>query len=394
MKKIGIYTVTKVYNYGTKLQAYAMQEIFKQRGFYAEILTLSERKGILAKIKYYLKYYLLCLCFPYKKFTINKNYEQYINCQYNGLPNKNLRVLLKKRFEALDLFDSKYHIVHFIDKQSLKEHTKSFVVVVCGSDQIWHPILNRNDFWTLQLVSDGVRRMSYAPSLGVDELPESAISFFKKVLANIDYISVRELSGMHLLQNLTSKPVSVVLDPTLLVGRPVWDKILIDRPELTRNEYCLCYLLGSNPEHRKIISKTAKQLGLIVYNFSHFKEYNAADEELEGQHLYDISPTEFVGLVSKAKFVITDSFHCSVFSIMYHVPFMVLLRYSTSDHMSTNSRIYSLLGQLGLDSRIYDQSRDIEDIVNTNINFEEVEFLLAKKREESNRFIDEALKGL
>ena len=391
MKIIGLVTPTKVKNYGTKLQAFAMQEIFRERGFHTEILFFLNRKGFLSKYKYYIKAIVQKrFCSYFQK----RQYNNYIEENYADIPLPSIYESLKKRMTSIDSIDNLYHFKQFIDKRSLKKYTKRYAAVVCGSDQIWHPILNRSEFWTLQLIDDSVRRISYAPSLGVDEMPEEAKTFFKKNLFKFYSISVREISGVKLLQELTDNPIKVVLDPTLLVGRKVWDKFKIDKPMLTDRNYCLCYLLGTNANHRKVVSDIADKLNLSIYNFSHFKKYNDADEQLCGEHLYDISPAEFVGLICRAKFVVTDSFHCSAFAIMYHIPFITLLRYEDVDGMSTNNRIYSLLEQFGLGSRIYTKNKKLEDIISSKIDYKTVEDILSQKRNESNAFIDEALSGI
>ena len=388
MKYIGIFTVIDVYNYGTKLQAYAMQEIFKNKGYVSEILTYEEKKGVKSKIKFLLK---SIVSFFLPKYLLIKKHNAVLASNYKGVPN-NIKELIRNRMWEFDGFDKYYNYKHFVFKRNLIKHTKKYSAVVCGSDQIWHPILNRNKFWTLQYVSKNVRRFSYAPSLGVNEIPEDAKPFFRKVLKTMNKISVREEKGAELLKELTDKPITVVLDPTLLAGRKVWDKILKNREDLTNNaNYCLCYLLGPNEEHRRIVVEAANYLNLSIYNFSHFKQFNNSDEILPGKHLYDVSPEEFIGLISKAKFVITDSFHCSVFSLMYHIPFVTLLRYNDKDNLSTNSRIFSLLGQFGLETRIYTGQQTIKEIIDKRINYDYVDKELDIARKNSEVFLNDAL---
>ena len=392
MKKLGIITGYGVYNYGTKLQAYAMQEIFRKKGFQTEIILYSEGNSF-SQVKNYIKGFLYLVLPVFKVIERKTRHSQYIRRQYGHLSSSSLHLSLIRRLKAIESIDVVYTSKRFFTKGSLLRYSKRMVAVVCGSDQIWHPY-NCSEFWTLQLVPEGVRRISYAPSLGVDKLPEEAIPFFTKAMKGIDSISVREVSGAQILQRLTEKSVHVVLDPTILVGRLLWDKVLINIPRLAEKDYCLCYLLGTSLEHRDIIQEVANKKGLVIYNFSHFKKYNDADETLEGEHLYDISPFEFVGLVSKAKFVITDSFHCSVFSLLYHKEFLALLRYGSMDRMGTNNRIYSFLGQFGLESRIVTNRTHLDSLLNSQIDYEKVEQIVAQKRIESMTFLDDALRGL
>lgn len=391
MRKIGIFTPVGVYNYGTKLQALAMQEIIRKKGFDTEIVLLNEKKGIIGKFKYLIgkTVYLI-----FHDLHANRRYNKYIREYYPDLQSKDLIKSLKQRLASLEKSDKDYTIIRFIDKSDLKRHTSLYKAVVCGSDQIWHPITNRNDFWTLQLVDDTVPRISYAPSLGIDSIPKDAIPFFRNFLKTFSHISVRELSGAHLIQGLTEKKVHVVLDPTLLAGRTVWDKLLENNMEITNASYCLCYMLGTNAHHREVVKEVAKKLNLVIYNFSHFKKFNEADEHLGCTQLFDITPSQFVSLISKAKFVITDSFHCTAFSAMYHIPFITLLRYGKSDYNSTNSRVYSLLSQFNLENRILSENADLDEILNSKIDFDNFEMILAQKRIESNSYLDNALNEL
>ena len=391
MKTIGLVTPTGVYNFGTKLQAYAMQEIFRSRGYDTEIIQRGQRKGILFVMK---NFAVKCISVFFPKFKFEWKYKKYIKTQYDYLPVSSLIPPLESRLYSLDSFNTHYKFRLFNGVQDLMKGSQKYIAVVCGSDQIWNPINKNIEFFLLQQINQQVRCFSYAPSIGVNTIPETLSPLYKKAMKNMYAVSVRETSAAQLLQGLSDKKVSVVLDPTLLAGRKVWDEVLKLKAGLTNRSYCLCYLLGTTPEHREMCSKFAKNQNLELYNFTHFKKYNDADEHLEGEHLYDVDPAEFVGLVSKAKFIVTDSFHCSCFAMMYHIPFATLLRYQSSDNESTNSRIFSLLGQFGLEDRICRNMEDVVKILSSNIDYTAVDQILESKRMESNAFVDDALKGL
>lgn len=386
-KKIGIVTQIRVFNYGTRLQAYAMQEIFRSRGFFTEIFVLERYCGLKALIRCHVKTIR-------DVFNRNARYRFYVKCHYDNTLNDGMVKKLIKRLGAIDLLNKKLNYTVHSSEKELTTYTSKFHAVVCGSDQMWRPVNNDLQLKMLRYVSPNIRKISYAPSLGVNIIPEDTKPFIREALEDFYCISVRETNGAELLRPLTDKPVYVVLDPTLLVGRKVWDKVLKYKDELANEDYCLCYFLGTNPDHRKIAREVSDELHLTVYNFPHFKEYNTADEKLAGVQLFDISPSEFVGLISKAKFVITDSLHCTIFSIMYHIPFITLQRYDDNDALSTNCRVFSLLSQFGLESRIFTAGRKVEDYITDFINFENVESILNLKRMESNAYLDKALKNL
>lgn len=391
MKRIGIVTQIRVYNYGTRLQAYAMQEIFRSRGFYTEILVL-ERKTPLSLFIYRIKAFLYLF---FKKSLNNIRYRKYIRTNYPKLSSNWVVNSIRTRLLALDRFNKLLNYSVLTSEEALVKKTENFDVVVCGSDQMWRPFGNNDlKFKMLRCVSQNVRKISYAPSLGVNTMPEESKAFFRDALKDFYSISVRETSGAELLCSLTEKHVFVVLDPTLLIGRKVWDKILKEKTELMHENYCLCYFLGTNSRHRKIANEISKKQHLTIYNFSHFKEFNTADNDLEGLQLYDVSPAEFIGLISKAKFVITDSLHCTIFSLMYHIPFLTLQRYNNTDELSTNNRIFSLLKQFGLESRILQNWEKTEEILTESIDFENVEKILLEKRKVSNAYLDIALENL
>lgn len=390
MKKIAITTSVSISNYGTKLQALAMCRIFEERGFQPLVLEYSEAlpQKWIVQLKNYLGKIVKPILFGKNYLYVAKFNREYHNNDQFFLNN------IISRYKAIDADDCMIPHYKIIGSRiKLQNYARQFDAAVTGSDQVWHPVLNKSNLWffTLNFVNNSIRKIAYAPSLGVDVLtPEQAI-LFKKLLINLDYISLREKSGVDSIQSLTDKNVSLVLDPTLLVGRKLWDKLYSECKVPKNVNYCLCYLLGTNSEHRRICEVVASKLGLKIYNFSHFKAYNEADDKLSGEKLFDVSPMEFIGLVKNAKFVITDSFHCSVFSMMYHVPFMTLLRFQNNDSLSTNTRIFSMLSQFGLDNRILSSDKDIDIIVNSSIDFDRVEECLAAKRKISNSFLDQAL---
>lgn len=392
MKKIAITTSVSISNYGTKLQALAMCEIFKERGYKPTILEFSETDNftIFNKAKKALGNII-------KRLILGKDYLNLLKCKrvYGNVSVK-FQSSIIKRYESIDSADKMIpHFRYIGTKEGLVQYAKKFDIFVTGSDQVWHPFLNKKNLWffTLNFAPKEGKRIAYAPSLGVDELTEAQARNFSLLLKGMWAISLRESSGVKCIQQLTDKHVSLVLDPTLLIGRNLWDKVISEEKVPTDKNYCLCYLLGSNPQHREICEVLAKKMNIKLLNFAHFKAYNEADELLSGDKLYDVSPTEFIGLIKNAKFVLTDSFHCSVFSMMYHTPFMTLLRFQNNDTLSTNTRIFSMLQQFGLDNRILTDMRNLDTIINSTIDFHKVEGVLASKRRESNLYLNKALRN-
>lgn len=121
------------------------------------------------------------------------------------------------------------------------------------------------------------------------------------------------MSGCDIIKNLTNKEAQLVLDPTLMVDKKIWDKMSGSTPKVD-GEYIFCYFLGKNPEHRKKVRKLAEKTGLKVVCLPYIDGYTESDNGYADLALYDIAPDGFVNLIKNAKYVCTDSFHGSVFS--------------------------------------------------------------------------------
>ena len=130
-----------------------------------------------------------------------------------------------------------------------------------------------------------------------------------------------EESGKRIVKELTGRDVPVILDPTMVITRKQWDEAVPDQA-VTDGEYLFCYFLGNNPSHREEASALAKSLGLKIVTLRHLDEYIASDEKFGDEAPYDVGPEEFVNLIRHAKYVCTDSFHGSVFSILYRKQFI------------------------------------------------------------------------
>lgn len=390
MKKVGILTAYSAYNYGSKLQAYAMKELVRQKGFFPVIWDVKAcDSGTFGKIKRKLRFIRERGVF-YRFYQIRYIKKLYPNSTFA------LRKLLYKRHAAIDSFNKQLD-VNYIQgsKKEIAKKTRFFSAFICGSDQIWRPYQNPDlKYYLLDFVDISVRRIAYAPSLGTAHIPIQKREVYKESLDKFYSLSCREILGSQELARIVGKKVNVVLDPTLLVGRSTWDRLIDEEFSNSKGNYCICYLLGDNSSHRDFCRRVSETLNVPILNFAHFKLYNEADNNLESSQLYDITPQQFIGLIKNAVFVITDSFHCTAFSIMYHTQFATLQRYTNNDSNSTNNRISSLLEQLNiLDRMIVPEEQDAFDIC-SKIDFEKCDKILELKRIESNAYINDAFKDL
>ena len=204
---------------------------------------------------------------------------------------------------------------------------------------------------------------------------------------------MREIQGKQIIENLgVDKTVQVVVDPTMLLTKKDWDEI-VPSTRIVDGKYIFCYFLGNNPEHREFAQKIKEQLGLRIVALQHMDEYVAGDGEYVDKVLYDIDPSQFVALIRDAELILTDSFHGSVFSVLYHKKFFVMNRHKDGEVRSTNSRIDTFCGLLNLEKRHLtgDLMAYSEDKVLQEIDYDIVDQRLHDSRNSSIAFLKNAL---
>lgn len=381
--KIGLCTPYKIDNYGTKLQAYAVQEKIKGLGYEVEIVNFDRRSD----------------------FRIKKLLRRYANLEYiQGKVNRKkdprmthtaIRSNLVVRKDAINSFDkSHYKLTPLIKGYSnLCRYAENCDAIICGSDQIWLPGGINNPTTTLEFAPDTCKRIAFAPSFGISNLPDNRKKEYKKFLMEFDSLSVREIRGAEIIKELTGQDVPVVLDPTLSVEPHVWEKLADEGRNHVKEPYMFCYFLGSTEEHRLEARRIADRMGLKLVILPHFKEYVPADEKCADICLYDVTPCDFVRMIRDAEYICTDSFHATVFSILNHKRFMTFERFKATSTKSANSRIYSLLGQLELLEHIWSKNTTLEQ-ENELPDYQRVEQILVELREKTTAYLQQALEDV
>lgn len=368
---IGIVTPYKVVNYGTKLQAYAMQLLMNKYDD-AELLGFipgTDRRvsSVLGKI--YLKI---------KKKSKNTNLHNREN--------------IVKREKAINSFDENYKFGKIVKGNSaFNKEIKKYNAIVCGSDQLWAPSNVIADYFTLTLIPEEINKFSYAASFGINEVPRFLKPRYKRFLSRLNSISVREEQGGKIVKEVAGRDVTVVLDPTLMLDKKEWgnmaekSKINIDEP------YVFCYFLGTAPEHRAFAKKLAISQGLKLVSIPHFKGWNKSDEDFGDIQIYEAGPIEFLRLIQKARFVCTDSFHGTIFSIIFNRQVAVFERFRKNSSESTNSRIYTLLDSLGINGVLCFNENEVERFTNQKIQYNLVNSRLDVLKNRSYIYLDTAL---
>lgn len=213
---------------------------------------------------------------------------------------------------------------------------------ITGSDQVWNPIWYQSAYM-LDFVPPTKRKISYAASLGQSQLTQEQKALFASSLSSFCGISVREESAVDLLQDISPVPVQWVLDPTLLLSAQQWDEVCPNR--LIKEDYLFCYFLGNDPKERKLAKKYARKHKLKLVTLPYLSNKFSKEDLFFGDtRLFAVSPGDFISLIKHASVVFTDSFHASVFSNIYSIPYFAFPRQS---HPGMNARIYSLTALFG-----------------------------------------------
>ena len=296
------------------------------------------------------------------------------------------------RMKAFEKFKNKAFTKlspEFCGYKALCEGAKRYDAVVTGSDQLWSPAGLPTNFYNLMFVPNKIRKISYASSFGVGQIPWYQKKRTADFLKRLDYISMRENRGSEIVKELTGLDVPVILDPVFNFNKEQWEKLIPIKKEMDE-PYIFAYFLGANPEYRKQVRKLAKSTGLKIVALRHMDQYVEDDESFGDYAPYDVAPNRFLNLLRGAEYVCTDSFHGTCFSIINEKRFMIFNRYANTSATSKNSRIDSLCQNLGVSDRRF--SGEISDIQKT-IDYKKVYCNLAKLKQKTDQYINAAFIG-
>ena len=378
-KKIGLLSVYN-HNFGSILQAYALQKTLDDWGYSTEI--------ILYKKTNYVKQALRLLYFPLLKTTLKSRWKS-IYCK---IFQKDVyeKILLTREEAFRQFIKDRMHFSSVCKgRKQLIESCHKYDCFVLGSDQVWNPMNLGGDFYTMTFIPEDMKKITYAPSFGVSNIPIAQREKTKTYLKRIQYISVRESDGQKIVKDLIGRDVPMVVDPTILAGRNLWDKISDE--QFVGEKYIFCYFISKNPNYRAFAKRLAKKTGYRIVTIPHVDEYVKADMNFGDVLPQGVGPEEFVKLIRYSEYVCTDSFHGIVFSTMYKRTFFAFSRYSNEGIESTNSRIYSFLEMIGLTDRLYKGNEDICDESLRSIDFTNAVDNIDALKKESIHYLKMAL---
>ena len=328
---IRIITCHHVYNHGALLQAYALSEFLKGEGH--DVSIIDYRPSYLDG--------------HFKLWRSDPRYNRiglgwaYVLAKLPG------RIRSLKRKKAFDAFFDRYMpvtdcIYHSVGE--LRANPPEADLYIAGSDQIWNTDFKNGIDPAFYLDFGDCRKISYAASFATHSLHEGTENFVKEMLGNFTDISIREQSGLNILNNLGYHG-TVVVDPVFLLNKDPWD--LIASEDSKNEDYILIYDFERNPVIRELALRYSKLKHCKIYSIGPYR-IDYADK-----CYINYGPDAFVGLIKNAKCVLSNSFHGSAFSMIYNTPFFVINR-----NDGLNSRMHDLLSHYNL----------IERLVNKNVN--------------------------
>jgi hypothetical protein len=330
--KVGVVTFHSANNYGATLQTWALQKVLKNFGLDTGVIH-------------------------YHPDIIDRLYDPMM--QKKGVRRQvrkiGMSVVHKKSLTRYHKFQSFLHnrfklIGDFKTYEELNKAGLNLDAYIVGSDQVWN-VDHTDGFdpaYFLNFAEPGRKKISYAASIGKDYIHSKIKEEFRDSLRTFTGISVRERSVVEAVQELTDQPVEVVLDPTLLLKKEDYEEIKVKSH--VKEPYILVYMIERNEQVIALANKISIALGLPIIQRRPIKGFVN-----ELSPFYTADAGEFIGLIESAEYVITNSFHGTVFSIVYGKPFVSML------HSDTGSRTVDLLNDLELESHILNDMNDFND---------------------------------
>lgn len=314
MKKIANITWITYPNFGTFLQAYALQQYIISLGYEDVILDDSTVINNHVDWKFRVKKWI---------WSLGKTYRRYINSQ-------KIAQKLYGRFKE-------EHILIESNVKDVKRLNETYDCFVCGSDQIWNPFSLSNPksgFFYADFAEK--KKISYAPSIGVSSVPSDFVDRFHALIKGFSFLSAREKEGQKIMQKLSGKCVANVVDPTLLLDGQQWSKLLDSHKKIADEKYVLGYFLTPNPVYIEAAKAYAYKNGYKFKMFYTDKSYYSVADEL-----ITAGPIEFLQAIHDAQHLFTDSFHGSIFASIFKVQFITFKRFKNTI-TSQNSRVENL----------------------------------------------------
>lgn len=366
-------TCHNVYNYGASLQAYALQHYLETLGNDVEIIDFQPD----------------FLSYRYKPFKISKTGKAAAICKvlpfmkypYGLVKNRSMFKTWgrKKRF---DEFTGNFlHLTkRYSTSEELRNDPPKSDVYVAGSDQIWNTQYMNGKEPAFYLDFGKAKKISYAASFAVSKIEDQWRPFVKKELSHLNHISVREKTGLMILEDLGIKDGKVVVDPVFLLDKEHWLNLSqqAKKYDLRREGYIMVYDFEKDESIQVLALKLKEYLNIPIINVNDHNTLSYVDKNIN-----DAGPLEFISLINNAKVVISSSFHATSFSLIFNKQFYVFPLKGSSN----SSRIEDLMRSLGL----YERFKPKEIL--PDIDFQEVNLRLTESTNRSKQIIADFLEN-
>lgn len=320
--KVGIFTFPNSTSYGAELQMYALYHAVETLGHTPEVINYHN---------------------AYMKLEKHQQGR-------NSLRKMVSRLLHHRLHSKFQHFEKERMVIHpkapFSDPAKLPELAKRYDAVICGSDQVWNPDITGGDLsYFLNFCDEDTKRVAYAPSFGLSDFSEDFSTAIRGDLGKFHALSVREAPGQRLLADLIGKDVPLVCDPTLLMGPEDWAQLEKPHPA-AEGTYILYYTIRTSATLWDQCKAFARENGMRIVVVGGNPLKNRKNRDPQVAYAVDIGPEEWLYLVHHARYVVTNSFHGTAFSVNYRKDFYV--EFSSL----TNSRLTQITRALGLTAQV------------------------------------------
>jgi len=377
LMKAGLITFHYAHHYGAQLQAFALMQAIIGMGIDCEIINYV-RKDTIEGSSLFRKELTARAVLSNVNTLLNYRKLKKRHDRFQNFVNKDMRLS--------DRFYGSY--------EDLLADPPEYDIYVCGSDQIWNPLIYKEKTFDPAFFAEFARsgkRVAYAPSFGIDKIPKDKRDELKRYLSRFECLSSREEQGERIIREISGKEAVTVLDPTLLLNGIEWSAFSVDSE--IKDPYLLCYFITDGRKYSDYVSALSEKLNLPVVSLCGSRRVVSCTRRT----VLDAGPREFLGLFQNAAFVCTDSFHGTVFSINFNRDFCCF-ETAAKNGPKVNSRLHNILGKLNLKHRSFTLTSGMETFnkningIAESINYKEVDNLLDEERKMSLKYLEDSLK--
>ena len=361
--KVGILTFPNSVSYGACLQMTALQNTVRRMGHEVEIINY------------------------HNAFMRAEKHTDKGRHPLKRALQRRVRMLLHHRLYTRFRRFEEQHVVRypahaFTDPHRLIEVGQRYDAVICGSDQVWSPYITDTDIsYFLDFCHDATKRVAYAPSFGVEKFPEGFEQRIAPDLQQFHALSAREWPGKELVERLTGRETTLVVDPTWLVDAADWAAMEQPHPAAT-GDYVLYFVVNRSKELLRRCKAFAKSQGLKLVMVGGNPVSAAKNKDPMLSYAMDVGPEQWLYLIHHAKHVFTNSFHGTAFSVLFERDLYVQI----PGH--NGSRLRQVLESFGMEHRTV---REGEELSQTPILYEQVRPIFTQLKEQSLHYLNNAL---